>query len=582
MAKNKLFTCPYCFADSKASEIHFRCDNDGCAPDKPDPHLSHYLRRKPEHGPIKMRPWINPYPPGKTSSKVPTSAKCTECHHVAKDILCPKCHNQIARSTLEGRDILISVVGTRGAGKSNYIGVLINQIKTERFGSSFNVTVRAINDAVDTMYNQAFGRYLYAVNEEGYSLRLPPTESSLDKIQREAYEPYIYSMRFKGRGAFGNITEDFNLVIFDIAGEDAQKLHNMKNVARYIAKSTGIIFLIDPTQMHGVTPHLPKDVKNRAFREYNEITASKVIENMHDQIMRESPGNREVKTPVAVVFSKLDALIWDDGKYEEPPLITDNRDRTILSGQSPHYNIGALDLKNRDEVSKSIKRLLGDWDEGNTMRMLEGHYSNYSFFAISALGFGFELFANDKTTRPVPHRVEDPLLWILKEKAVIKGKGKSSFKNTRLSFKYKVRPLSTMFKVMSIIILCVLLALPLALAGINMRNFNANAFLNIEMTSVSPRTGLRGQTTVSANFNVTNSNFGWGRQRISYTLIRQTGGQHEVVYYQEHMVRAFSYWFVFTDRTVPLFSHDFAPLSDYLLTVYLNGVPFTPVMLHGE
>lgn len=53
------------------------------------------------------------------------------------------------------------------------------------------------------------------------------------------------------------------------------------------------------------------------------------------------------------------------------------------------------------------------------MAQLSMNYSNYSYFGVSSLGMKNSPDKNGVFSTPRPHRVEDPVLWILKENKII-------------------------------------------------------------------------------------------------------------------------------------------------------------------
>ena len=73
-------------------------------------------------------------------------------------------------------------------------------------------------------------------------------------------------------------------------------------------------------------------------------------------------------------------------------------------------------------MNSEIQALLHEWNATAFMSQLETNYSNYSYFAVSALGLNNNPSLDGKIERPRPHRIEDPVLWILKENGVIKAK----------------------------------------------------------------------------------------------------------------------------------------------------------------
>ena len=65
--------------------------------------------------------------------------------------------------------------------------------------------------------------------------------------------------------------------------------------------------------------------------------------------------------------------------------------------------------------------MLKEWGADSFMAQLDVNYTNYSYFAVSALGLGNNPRKDGGIEKPRPHRIEDPFLWLLKENGVIKS-----------------------------------------------------------------------------------------------------------------------------------------------------------------
>ena len=73
-------------------------------------------------------------------------------------------------------------------------------------------------------------------------------------------------------------------------------------------------------------------------------------------------------------------------------------------------------------VNGEIQSLLITWGANAFVSQLEINYTNYSYFATSSLGLGNSPRSDSHIDRLRPHRIEDALLWILKENGVIEPK----------------------------------------------------------------------------------------------------------------------------------------------------------------
>jgi len=345
-------------------------------------------------------------PPG-SSFAVPKSAECPECKQKTYKIVCPSCHNTLPESTLLGRDMIISVVGARDTGKSHFVGVIIREL-IDRISVKFGGAMVAFGDSMNR-YEENFGRLLY--NE---LQKLDLTQSSLKNVKNSAYRPLIFKFQVKNKVLFREIIDSFTFVFFDTAGEDLNDLDTMSTVNKYICKSVGIIFLLDPLKIPTVFNQLDSKVIARASTlDWRQATRADDIMSRVSTLIRNDRNMRSSKKidiPVAAVFSKFDVI---------ESLVSAGC--TILE-PSPHCTEKAFVLSDWHNVNGEIQGLLKAWGADAFMAQLDVNYTNYSYFAVSALGLNNNPRENRSIERPRPHRIEDPLLWILKENHVIKAK----------------------------------------------------------------------------------------------------------------------------------------------------------------
>lgn len=395
------FVCPFCFEESKISDLEFRCVNRRCV-DVDDVPMTVY-----ENGDIN-----NPKA-GKTcfkvpmrSGNIPNGAKCPECNSITHRIVCPKCHNSLPESTINGEDMIISIVGARASGKSHFVGVIINEL-LNRIAVSFDGAMEGFDD---TMKRYKAGSYQKLYVD---LTKLDLTQSSETNINNDAYRPLIFTLKLREKSFFKTNIKSFTFVFFDTAGEDLEDMDLMNTVNKYICKSAGIIFLLDPMQIPAVVNGLDNDTVARASAAGNMVSSSDDIITRVSKMIRDDKkmaDTKKIDIPVAAVFSKFDAIV---------PLIPEGS--TVLD-TSPHCSKKVFDMKDWRNVDVEIRSLLEEWGETAFTSQVDLNYSNYSYFTISALGLNNNPSVDSKILRPKPHRIEDPLLWILKEKGVIKAK----------------------------------------------------------------------------------------------------------------------------------------------------------------
>lgn len=397
--KNKKFVCPFCFEEHLVRNVQFRCANLKCE-DVDDVELTKYENDK--SGLPLQRKRTFPSPITKNYS-IPKNASCPDCGRKTSKVICPSCHNNLPESSLVGEDMIISIVGSRNVGKSHFIGVIINEL-IERVAGRFGGALTGFDDTT-ARYEQNFGRNLYVELR-----KLDITQSSLINTNNGAYRPLIYSLTISKNKK----TTKYTLVFFDTAGEDLNTFDTMNTVNRYICKSAGIIFLLDPMQIWAVRNQLDEDIVSRATSvSIQDATRPDDIMTRVSELIRNDKNmdsSKKIDVPVAAVFSKFDIII---------PLIPQG---STIFDPSPHCDAGDFVMSDWHNVNAEIQSLLKTWGATAFVQQLELNYSNFSYFATSSLGLGNNPRRDDRIDRPRPHRIEDALLWILSENGIINKK----------------------------------------------------------------------------------------------------------------------------------------------------------------
>lgn len=395
------FICPFCFEESPLSQAQFRCTNQRCK-DVDDIPLTRYENGDEDH-PLQRKPC---FPVKMVGMSIAKEGKCPECGNTSHAVVCPNCHNKLPESTILGRDMIISVVGSRDTGKSHFVTVLINEL-IERISVRFGGAMIGFDDSMKRYQNGAYRRLYNDLQ------KLDLTASSLENVNNGAYRPLIFTLQLPRKSLFGTKIDSFTFVFFDTAGEDLNDEDTMSTVNKYICKSAGIIFLLDPMHIPEVRNQLDNDTITRASSlDWRLAARSDDIMTRVSNLIRNDKrmkSSQKIDIPVAAVFSKFDAIA---------KLIPAGN--TILE-PSPHCSEQCFDRADQKNVDSEIRSLLTAWGAQSFMSQLDVNYSRYSYFAVSALGLDNNPTADRRIERPRPHRIEDPLLWLLAENKVIKS-----------------------------------------------------------------------------------------------------------------------------------------------------------------
>lgn len=397
--------CPFCYERFVISKILFRCENqnDSICPKENDAALARYFDASTYMAKRLVDPTKNTSKgilktiSGRLSPNRKT--KCDQCNKETRIRVCPHCHNQLPQFFHEADSHIISVVGARNSGKTHFITVLINELI--RNGVKLNIS--AIPQDVGVDRNQVTSqRY-----KREYKIPLIEQGRELPQTQENAKDhfPLIYQIRSGEQGPGHKV---LYLVFYDTAGENFKDQQALKKIANYINNSSGIIFLLDTFQIDEVKRTLRKNnIKVSDFyTSFNDVldqiislfSGTKHMERLKDRI----------KIPIAVTFSKIDevlkyklfknSLIPSDKAYETSSYLTNRK-----------YSQEEI-----DQISNLISYSLENWGEEAFTKKINQHFSNVHYFGVSALGDS-PVHGRLEEGTVKPHRVMDPLVWILSE-----------------------------------------------------------------------------------------------------------------------------------------------------------------------
>ena len=363
------FTCPYCYGDHNLNDCGLKCSFN--IPGK-DVTCKRGVAKDPDG-------WIPNY----------AKAKCMKCTDARKRIYCPDVGKEVPSGFLAGSSLPIALIGAKASGKSNYIAVLINEIR-RKMTSRFNCTL-------DISCSEESKRYY----DDYYYKPLFRDCRVVEGTDAGEIPPLIFPLRFMDNR--NRIKKVSTLTFYDTAGENLDSDDSVLVFNRYIPNAKGIILLLDPLQVPAIRAQLQGKM---ALPEINTNVAeilSRVIQNIRD--VKNVRGT--IKIPLALVFTKMDAL----EKFDIIP------EGSSLRMESEHLSRGAFVLSDFENTNIEMEAILENWLDAEILQMIK-QFSSYSLFGLSALG---DVPNGSKigSTEIRPKRVLDPLLWILAENKYI-------------------------------------------------------------------------------------------------------------------------------------------------------------------
>ena len=381
--------CPYCFDTFERNEVMFRCSNETGCKKGDDPEL-HKFWKKPQNECPSFKPGFSF---GKLLGAMPDGANCPHCGEKSFKVICPHCHNRIPKEMVKKKGYIISIIGARSSGKTNYITTLITELI--RYGHCLgNIGTTPSNVAnepenkTEERFKNHFFKFLYEKS------KCPPQTDINDPNNRI---PLIYNLVQKGK-------TPIYLVFYDTAGENFADIRNIAANVKFLNHSDAVIFLLDTFAV----PYVHNKLKAPLGLGDIELRYDKIISNLitHFEEGDSKVKNAHYKKPMALVFSKIDAILKNEELFQN----------TAIPGMSIERNSSFMDgsgvnLSDIDSVSDGIRAGLNSWNEQNFINSMENHYKNVKYFGISALGGIPD--KNGSISNLRPYRVLDPLVWIL-------------------------------------------------------------------------------------------------------------------------------------------------------------------------
>jgi len=373
-------TCPFCYRRTNRLRPCFECSGMSAAgysqcPKKPDPDRQRETGNDEPMYPVFAPPW--------SLLPSPRRAHCPFCSGLTGQHVCAKCHTPLPAKFGGSFSPVIAMVGARSTGKTVYLTVVANHLRTvvrDRFGATVwlygDDAFRALEANVEAIFDQG---------------SLPALTEQRDGRS----EPLVFEWR-RRRRIFHRYQSSY-LSFLDTAGESLGTRTGVQEL-KFLAGVDSFIVVLDPFTLPGARDRLtlPKGAPTAESNAYEVLAqVTEVIRKAEG-----TPRQGRSKKPIAVAFAKIDAL------------------RGVLGEDHPIFGAEAdgpwVDDAAGRAVHESVREMLREWGASNIDDHMEHNYSNYRYFAVSSLGRppDYEHYAvAEGGVRPL--RVADPVVWLL-------------------------------------------------------------------------------------------------------------------------------------------------------------------------
>jgi ABC-type dipeptide/oligopeptide/nickel transport system ATPase component len=386
--------CPFCFEKIDSSRLAYQCSGRGNKQCEKEP--DEVWRELTGATRLTYHTFV-PQP-----GKQPT---CDKCGALAKRRACPTCHTALPIDFVDSKSPMIGLAGSKGSGKTVLMTVLIKHLR-EVVGRRYGADIRIATDNPDG--HQGLSDYQANRETPLYTERTLPTGTSqLGSSGRERAMPVVLRWRQESSGRFGNSVKSTMLSFVDSAGEDLNDVETTFTL-KYLSSCDSLIIALDPFALPGARARLSLP---EAATQVADDTPLAVIDHISEMLKTEHgvKKKKRIGVPVAIVFTKIDAFY--------PTLDTQNP----VMASTPE--VPAYDNTDGQAVHEHMMALLDEWGADDIDRFMRLTYSDYRYFAVSALGAEPDYGLGQVAAGGVrPHRVEDPVLWLLSKGGTVPAK----------------------------------------------------------------------------------------------------------------------------------------------------------------
>lgn len=395
MAKS---ACPFCFTMVDTSRLAYQCSG-RAAGDKKCELAEDDVRVAKTGSHSVSYPTFMPSDSQGGNGQV----SCPNCRGVARRRACPSCHTALPQSFVDVDSPMLGIVGSKGGGKTVLMTVLTKQLR-ENIGKRFQAAVRFATDNPDGFKD--VGEYIDQRENLLFDKGILPVVTLANQQARRRPVVMLWQSEGQGRLRMTKV-KSTTLSFIDSAGEDFNELETAFTLD-YLTVCDGLMVTLDPFAIPGARANLT--LAAGATDRAQEADPLQAIERITEilRVEHNIKRRKKIHIPLAAVFTKIDAFF---------PTLSQGNPVMRPSGSTIAYN--ETDGQN---VHEHMRALLRQWNADEIDLHLRLNYDRYRFFGVSALGAEPVYTENRVANGGVrPHRVEDPILWLLATEGTVKS-----------------------------------------------------------------------------------------------------------------------------------------------------------------
>ena len=378
-SRNSNAVCPHCLRKIKLSDLKFFC-----VPDEDNRHE------------------VNLSFVDKLKNRLPVCRRrfCTNHGFTVREAFCKHCGEMLPPQILfHDKFLSFCAVGVSGAGKSSYMTTLLHELKYS--GLPYVLQAMDVQTTQRALINE---QYVYEARHclDGTTAGISP-------------KPQLWTILDNSKK--GEKVPTYALTIYDGAGEDCEHIDYTpldSKISLYLSGAKMLLIMFDPLLLSSVRGEIRFETLNASMATERQTSAPanmvNMVNSLSNYIRRNcniAPG-KKIERRAAVVITKLDALTEMLNGF--------GSDAAILK-ESPH-------VKNQGFVeadSKMVDLEIRDWltRQGETafLNAIDANFKDVRVFGVSSFGRPPDI--HKRLARIRPHRVLDPLMWMLAGEGII-------------------------------------------------------------------------------------------------------------------------------------------------------------------
>jgi hypothetical protein len=343
---------------------------------------------------------------------------------VCTTLACPACHLALPRVLLENEVTFISIIGSAGSGKSNYLAAMTWELR-QRLARDFGIIFADGDKEANWIVNR-YEETLFLPEDPERPVVLDKTRTQGDLYrsvtingqETQLPKPFLFSLhpaanhpRAARRARLGRI-----VCLYDNAGEHYNVGQDtaLTPVTRHLARSKVLMFLLDPTQdprFRARCKPISQDPQivepMQTVRQETILSEAAIRFRKHASLSAHQKAGR----PLLVLVAKSDIWGGGGGLVEGEDLVNEPVIRAAKEGD----HLAVLDLDRIERVSGKVRELLLSVTP-EVVSAAEDFAEDVVYIPVSALGHSPEKYPdkNGLLIRPRdihPRWVTVPLLY---------------------------------------------------------------------------------------------------------------------------------------------------------------------------